>query len=594
MIETELYLQILQEKLPEQIISQFEETHNSVVKKSALHWSEHCTECAMPGCFSTCDLYSPRIDGKCQRFLKGIERIQINNEFYLNKIHFKKWGVFATQGNHILYTVDNVQKQERGDHFLAKLIHMAWPPYVKKKLIKARYGYKKRKIKNSTNKAKEFPDGFLVEIYNPTNEQINVNLTIRNDDEEFRKTPFQYQIQINSGYNKDLIPFVEIDKRINTNMSYRVEMIPDAIDQNTPLYFGITDFVKFVPGEHQAKSSKKVKCVVWDLDNTIWQGILVEDGIDKLTLKEGIVDVLKEIENRGIINSIASKNNHEPAMEALKHFGIDEYFLFPKISWEPKSKGIKEIALDMNVGLNTFFFLDDSAFERREVESVLPQVRVYDETSYKNLLEMEEFQIPVTEESKKRKLFYQNEVVRKQNSEDFEGEYFNFIKSCDINLEIGLMSEKHFERVYELTQRTNQMNFSGKRYKKEDISAIKDDTDLDAYVMNCRDRFGEYGIIGFGVIRKSDNRMIDLMFSCRIQSKRVEHAFITHCLNKYLTVGDFNITYIHTDRNRFSAQVFVDFNFEMESKDGAHRMLNFKQGRTIPNDQIITVKEISI
>ena len=156
-------------------------------------------------------------------------------------------------------------------------------------------------------------------------------------------------------------------------------------------------------------------------------------------------------------------------------------------------------------------------------------------------------------------------------------------------MEILRLSKEHFSRVYELTQRTNQMNFSGNKYEEDNIEKIHQNSDLDAYVLKCEDKFGEYGIIGFGIIKKSENRLIDLMFSCRVQSKRVEHAFLTYCLKKYLS-KDFYVTYKHTEKNKFSAQVFYDFKFEVIKKENQIHELKFDESRIIPDDKIITIK----
>ena len=117
-----------------------------------------------------------------------------------------------------------------------------------------------------------------------------MNLTIRNDDEKYRKIPFQFRIELKPGYNKVIIPFDEIDKRIKSELSYRISLTPENITKDTPLYFGITDFVQFLKIKAANTKAKKVKCVVWDLDNTIWEGILIEDGLEKL--KENPVRII--------------------------------------------------------------------------------------------------------------------------------------------------------------------------------------------------------------------------------------------------------------------------------------------------------------
>jgi len=417
-----------------------------------------------------------------------------------------------------------------------------------------------------------------------------LNLTIRNEDDKYKKIPFQYNLKLNSGYNKEIIPFNEIDKRIKTKISYRISFIPENIAGNIPLYFGLTEFVQFKNAVSSVKKSQKIKCIVWDLDNTIWDGVLIEVGYNKLKLKPNIKEILIQLENKGVLHSIASKNSFELVMEALHFFDIDHFFLFPQISWIPKSLAIKEIANDIDIGLEAILFIDDSIFEREEVQTALPQVTVMDALKYNDLLKMEAFQVPVTAESINRKQMYLVEAKRKENLEQYDGEYLDFLKSCDIELELLPLIPEHFDRVYELTQRTNQMNFSGNRYQKEDIELISNNDNLDIYVLRCSDKYGEYGIIGLAIINKAENRLIDLMFSCRIQSKRIEHAFMTFCLQKYLKDSDFFVTYKRTEKNKFSAQVFQDFGFELEKQEGALHHLIFPLGKTFIDDQIVKIK----
>ncbi|MGI5913607.1 MAG: HAD-IIIC family phosphatase [Bacteroidales bacterium] len=590
MYESEVYLKYVQGDIPNEVFGKFFDTYYGVKKMSILHWTEHCTECSMPNCYTTCDLYTPRIDGKCNRFLNGIELVRqerLADKVQILKIQFKKWGVLATQGNNELFEKAQVKEREKKDIRIARIIQLSKPRFIKKKLIQKRYSIKKKQIIKKQNQGVNEPDAFLLEIYNPSSESIYLGFVIRNEDEKFRKIPFQYRIELKPGYTKEIIPFDEIIKRVKVNLPYRINITPENISSNISLYFGILEFVQFKETNFDKKKSKKVKCVIWDLDNTIWNGTLIEDGMDKLELKEGIKEILTEIEHRGIVNSIASKNNIDQTTKALEYFGIKDFFLFPKISWLPKSKSVREIALDLNVNVNSMLFIDDSIFERNEVQSALPQVKIIDAIDYKGILDLPELDVPVTEESKKRKQFYQNEVKRKEQSVNYQGDYFDFLRSCNIKLEILAFEENYIDRIYELTQRTNQMNFSGNRYEKEDILNIAKDQNASCYVLKCQDNFGEYGIIGFGIINKSENRLIDLMFSCRIQSKRVEHAFLTYILEDYLRLGDFYVTYKHTEKNKFSAQVFNDFGFETTKKEGEYLELRFAKDRKIPNDNIV-------
>jgi len=259
MYESEIYIKLIQESLPGDVLKSFRETSKNLELCSLLHWSEHCTECSMPQCFKSCDFYSPRIDGKCQRFVKGIEIIKYNQTWFqrILKIYFKKWGVLSSQGNNELYTLNECRKYERSDMLIAKFIHLLFPSYVKKKFAQKRYSIKKKHIIKTQNKSGLIPDAFLTEIYNPGKDNINVNLTIRNEDERFSKIPFQFRLIVNPGYNKESIPFEEIDKRIKSNLPYRVSFTPEGITEDIPLYFGVTEFVRYKKDKSSEKKSDR-------------------------------------------------------------------------------------------------------------------------------------------------------------------------------------------------------------------------------------------------------------------------------------------------------------------------------------------------
>lgn len=110
---------------------------------------------------------------------------------------------------------------------------------------------------------------------------------------------------------------------------------------------------------------KKIKCVVWDLDNTVWNGVLIEDA--KVTPRDGIKEIIETLDERGILQSIASKNDAGCALAKLRELGLDEYFIYPQINWGNKSSSVKEIAKSINIGIDTLALIDDQAFERDEV-----------------------------------------------------------------------------------------------------------------------------------------------------------------------------------------------------------------------------------
>jgi FkbH-like protein len=297
------------------------------------------------------------------------------------------------------------------------------------------------------------------------------------------------------------------------------------------------------------------------------------------------------LDSRGILQSIASKNNAEEALQALKKFQLDEYFLCPQISWQPKSEAMNAIARQLNIGMNTFLFVDDSEFELEQVMTACPQVRVLNALRYRDLPDLEDLNVPVTAESKDRRKLYRVESDRQKIAQNFGQDYMAFLQHCEIELTLQPMTEENLERVHELTQRTNQMNFSGNRYDREVLRKILTNPDLDTYVLGCKDKFGSYGVIGFSIVDNREPRMTDLMFSCRIQSKRVEHSFLAYIVPKYMAESgkDFLANYRKTPGNAPSGRVFADIGMEeIETNDGVSTLV-FRKGREVPNDGVIRI-----
>jgi FkbH-like protein len=153
------------------------------------------------------------------------------------------------------------------------------------------------------------------------------------------------------------------------------------------------------------------------------------------------------------------------------------------------------------------------------------------------------------------------------------------------------MMEENLERVHELTQRTNQMNFSGNRYDRSVLKEVLSTPYLETYVLEVEDRFGTYGVVGFCIVDSRTPLMTDLMFSCRIQSKRVEHAFLAYLVREYIarTGKDFQADYRKTPRNAPSGKVFADLGMqELDHKDGVSRLI-FHRDQVVPDDGLVRI-----
>jgi FkbH-like protein len=583
------------EILPVEIRSQSRELIENIDSRTLLPWGEHCTECNWPTCYSTCELYSPRKDGACRLFVDGVTRIDINSGLnpYWQKIRFKRWAKLWTVGNLRLFSLRDATRKERANIRIGAVAQwVPLPPAIKKRLL-TKIGYRRRTSAERALASKHAPDYFMIECYNPNSRTIDLTFAVR-PREKNAGQGFQKLISVPQGFKREKISAAEIFRNLDTGLPFEIEIVPNDCD-NTILYFGTMDFVRDNRKQEldtlKASKEKKWKCLVWDLDNTLWDGILVEDGADKLKLRQEAIEVIRETDKRGILHSIASKNNREDALNVLRSNNLLEYFLHPQISWQPKSIAVARIAQLLNIGVDTLAFVDDQPFEREEVKVALPQVAVIDARDCGIIPGLPQCQVPVTEESRQRRQMYRQQEQRDAILETFSGDYMGFLKECDIQMNIRPLNEQNLDRVYELAQRTNQMNFSGNRYPLSELRAMSQRDSLETYVMKCSDKFGSYGIVGFAVVEIKEPRLKDLMFSCRIQSKRVEHAFLSSVLNKYVAIQSRNFfaDYRKTDKNAPAGKVFEEMGFELIGENSGVQSMLFRRGRSVPDDGIITI-----
>ena len=554
------------DQIPIEVLRALSASRDMVSMRTVLPWGEHCTECVWPTCYTTCDLYEARPDGNCRRFIDGMVRIDSSSALggYLIKIRFKRWGKLWTVGNIRLHSLHQAERIERRDRRVGSMIQtLIMPISVKSFASRKRHSFKKRAA-HAARPSRIKPSSFMLECYNPDEKSIRVSLTVRSQNSS-HKFPYQALLEVKSGFNRINTPFQDINAVLPLEEPFNLELIPDDVPDGTTLYFGIMEFVREVAlPDKQSHSTPKIKCVIWDLDNTLWDGILIEDGSSNLRLKPGIREVIEELDRRGILQSVASKNNFSDAMDVLKSCNLAEYFLFPQISWNPKSESIASIIRQINFGADSILFVDDSPFELEQVRAVLPEVRVLKAEEYNNLLSRPEFDVPVGEESANRRRLYQVESARRVIKDSFGEDYKAFLKHCNIRMTLSAMTNESLERVHELTQRTNQMNCSGNRYDRSRLAEILRSPHLDTYVIQCEDKFGSYGVVGFAIVDKREPRMTDLMFSCRIQGKMVEHAFLAHMINIYTSQAQptFSAIYRKTPRNELSGRVFTDMGFQ--------------------------------
>ena len=563
----------------------------------------------MPACYTTCDLYVPRMDGHCRRFVNGIETIPIecHPQGYVAKVSFKRWGKLQAYTNSRLIPTEEAIAIERRVHriqaWAAKLpgwsISIAGRRGIVSRLTRR---WKKRISVGAGSPLSGEPDCLLLEVFNPGQAVVPISLMIVNKKGTGRP-PFQRLLELLPGLNSIEIETSKFSHLVDLRSEIQITLDPNIVrkeDEGLTLFFGLLAFVKNSlplskvsrPEDAVATDpSKAIKVAVWDLDNTLWSGTLIEDGVSGVSLRKHAITVVRELDRRGIVNSILSKNHPEDAWAALQHFKVDEYFVFPKIGWGEKGAYMKGVIRDFNVAPTTFAFIDDQEFERAQVAASNPGVRSYDSHDLLSLLELPEFNPPQSNESGSRRKFYRSEEHRSKDCEMFGGEYLEFLRTCKMRAEIVHSSGASFDRVQELVQRTNQLNYSGIHYTREEISALLKDEANEAFVISCVDIYGDYGTVGFILVEKKRACLRDAMFSCRIQFKRVEHAMLTFLLHRYraLNFHNFDARFLETKKNSAAASVFLEMSFQEISREGASRLYRFDLSKPIPNDEIVSI-----
>ncbi len=352
---------------------------------------------------------------------------------------------------------------------------------------------------------------------------------------------------------------------------------------------------------------QRKKCLVLDLDNTLWGGVLGEDGIAGIKIGGDypgkaysyFQQALIELAKNGVILTVCSKNNELDVLEAwAKNPFItlkDNYISAYRINWENKADNLVALSKELNIGLDSFVFIDDNPTERELVKQMLPMVEVPDfpDQPYQLPLLIKEITskyfgvYSITDEDRKKGEQYkanrerQSEVGRFVNFEDY-------LHSLQINITIESATEFTIPRVAQMTQKTNQFNLTTQRYTDSDIRSFITNGGL-VYTLSVSDKFGDSGVTGCCILCKdgADNYYIDtLLLSCRILGKRIEESFVKSITNRLYDVGARRVysKYIPTAKNSQVADFYERVGFSLDEKSS--------DGVKLYSKEIITNREI--
>jgi FkbH-like protein len=319
-----------------------------------------------------------------------------------------------------------------------------------------------------------------------------------------------------------------------------------------------------------ARRRGRVKCVVWDLDNTLWDGVLLEgDGVRP---RPAAVAAIRALDGRGILHSVASRNDADAALAQLEAFGLADLFLHPQISWGPKSEAVAEIARALNIGLDAIAFVDDQEFELEEVAFALPDVLCVPTSAVDEILDAPEFSPRfVTDESRQRRAMYRSAIQRDRAELGFGGTGEDFLRTLDMKLTIAPAAAEDLKRAEELTLRTNQLNSTGVTYSYEDLQAFRTSSDHLLLVASLRDRFGSYGKIGLALADTSGERwrLKLLLMSCRVMSRGVGTVMLGQIVRLAREQGrELEAEFIDTGRNRMMYVTYRFLGFRETDREG--------------------------
>jgi len=350
----------------------------------------------------------------------------------------------------------------------------------------------------------------------------------------------------------------------------------------------------------RALKAKTKKCIVLDLDNTLWGGIIGEDGIEGIKLGNAAPGIeyvdfqrsLLSLYNRGVILAVCSKNNYDDAVKVFQEhpFQIlkEEHFAAMRINWQNKATNIAELAKEINIGLDSIVFFDDNPVERSIVSQAHPEVLVVDLPKnprlYRETLEsLDVFDVlSLTKEDMARGEMYAGKRKRAELETSMDS-IEDFLRTLEMKVRIKPVDDFDTPRVVQLIGKTNQFNLTTRRYTDAEVQKFREEDNSIVYSMAVTDKFGDEGVVGVAIVKKKDNDWwIDsMLMSCRVIGRSVETALLAKIVKDAKTDGASRIIgeYIPTKKNPPAAQVYENHGFGMPAQadeNGSTWILNLE------------------
>ncbi len=386
-----------------------------------------------------------------------------------------------------------------------------------------------------------------------------------------------YLIDIHALYNK-----IGIDNALDFKL-YNLSKTLYTINYWKEYTYLISPVVLKVTG-------KAKKAVIFDCDNTLWKGILGEDGFDGIDMAEHskigalyhqVQHMAVWLSKHGVLVGLCSKNNPEDVEEVIAHHPDmalkNENIVISQVNWNDKASNLKAIAETLNIGLDSLVFVDDSDFEINLIKEQLPQVlcvqvpqAVYDYPAQLAQIINTYFFFGDSKADLDKTNQYKQQAQRAQQKSKF-ADITDYLRSLEMEVTFGVDKADEVERVAQLTQKTNQLNVCTNRYTQAQMENIMTSKAQSYLSLSVKDKFGDSGLTGVAIVEYADGRGVinDFLMSCRVMGRNIEYAFVDYIVRFLKEHGCTTIVaqYIPTQKNKPVSDFFDRCGFKVVSED---------------------------
>lgn len=353
-------------------------------------------------------------------------------------------------------------------------------------------------------------------------------------------------------------------------MPFSLEALPHLAEQTVNMITALRGSIK--------------KCVIVDLDNTLWGGVIGDDGLDGIEIGElgtghafsEFQLYLKELKKRGIILAVCSKNNEDTAkLPFEKHpemvLRLDDFALFVA-NWQDKASNIRFIQQTLNIGMDSIVFLDDNPFERGVVRSLIPDITVPElpddpalYLSYIRSLDLFET-ASFSSADADRTEQYRQEADRSALVAKFTS-YDEYLRALEMSAQAAPFDKFHYPRIAQLTQRSNQFNLRTVRYTESEIESVANDDNHITRYYCLHDKYGDYGLISVVIMDKREDSSLfisEWLMSCRVLKRGMEEFIVNDIIRTASQCGCTKVIgeYIPSPKNAMVADLYERMGFE--------------------------------